>query len=55
MILQVFDSKENMDATEPTCETMPQQLGPEIQMITGRPSVDKLEIVGAQGIPDVGQ
>lgn len=56
MILHVFDSKENMEAAEPTFETMPQQLGPEIQkMVKGGPSVQKLEVMGARGIPDVGQ
>jgi hypothetical protein len=55
IVLHVFDSSENMEAAEPTFENMPQQLGPEIQeMLAGkRPSVDKLEIMGARGIPDV--
>lgn len=55
LVLQVFDSKENMEAAESTFETMPQRLGPEIQqMLTGGPpSVDRFEIMGARGISDV--
>ncbi len=55
LVLQVFDSKENMEAAESTFENMPQQLGPEVrEMLAGkRPSVDKFEIMAARGIPDV--
>ena len=56
MVLQVFDSKENMEAAESTFETMPQQLGPEVgEMLAGKtPSVSKFEIMAARGVPDVG-
>ena len=55
LVLQVFDSEENMEAAESTFENMPQQLGPEVrEMLAGkRPSVDKFEIMAARGIPDV--
>ncbi|CAN5299206.1 hypothetical protein BH18ACT12_BH18ACT12_00670 [soil metagenome] len=55
VVLQVFDSRENMEAAESTFETMPQQLGPEIQeMLAGkRPAVDKFEIMGSRGMPDI--
>lgn len=55
LVLQVFDTEEHMDAAESTFETMPQQLGPDVQEMLGgkRPSVDKFEIMGARGIADV--
>ena len=41
LILQVFDSKQNVEAAEPTFETMPQQLGPEIQKNGRRQAINR--------------
>lgn len=49
-IVQVFDSEENMDAAEPTFETMPQRLGEMAKVLGGSPrSVDKFEVMGHMG------
>ena len=52
VVMQLFDSEENMDAAEPTFEEMPERLGPEImQQLAGRRrSVDKFEVLAERRV-----
>ena len=52
VVMQFFDSEENMEAAEPTFEELPQRLGPEImQQLAGqRRSVDKFEVLAERRV-----
>ena len=47
VVIQFFDSEENMEAAEPTFEEMPRQLGPELmeQVAGRRRSVEKFAVL----------
>ena len=47
VVIQFFDTEENMEAAEPTFEEMPGRLGPELmQQVAGRRrSVEKFEVL----------
>ena len=46
VVIQLFDTRENMDAAEQTFEEMPRQI-PEAQQVAGRRrSVEKFEVLG---------
>ena len=52
VVIQFFDSEENMEAAEPTFEEMPRQLGQELmQQLSGRrSSVEKFKVLAERRI-----